>query len=162
MKHIFFVECNPDRVLLQKIGVTKRNIIHAGPKSGVCKRLSKTTHSIGVVDEDPYSVQPSYLKGLRVIENSQKHDVKVLFDEKRNNRVIVISPRLEEWIIEAAKEAKVNMHKYGLPEDGNKLHKLINSELSRFERLLGELINKTGRISFLRRSLLERGGDYET
>jgi len=157
MKHVFFVECNPDRLLLQKIGVTKRSIIHAGSKSGVCKRLSKTTYSVGVVDEDPYSVQPRYLKGLKIIENSQKHDVKVLFDEKRNNRVIVISPRLEEWIIRAAKEAKVNMHKYGLPGDGNKLHKLINSELSRFERLLGELINKSGRISFLRRCLLERG-----
>lgn len=157
----FFVECKPDRSLLQKIGVTKRSIIHAGSKSGVCKRLSKTMHSVGVVDEDPNSVQPRYIKGLRVIENSQKYDLKVLFDEKRKNRVIVISPRLEEWIIKAAKEAKVNMRKYGLSEDGDKLHKLINSELSRFERLLGELINKSGRIFFLRRCLLERDEDYE-
>lgn len=159
MKNIFFVECSPDELFIQKIGIPKKNIVHAYSKGRVCKRLSKSTHGVGVVDEDPGSPQPRYLRNMKILENSQKHSFKILFDEKRNNYMVVISPRLEEWIIEASKESKINMGKYNLPENGYRLHRVINSELTKFEKLLNKLIYKSERIDTLKkyiRRFLER------
>jgi hypothetical protein len=155
-KGVVFVECNPDKLLLQKMGVPKRKILHAGSKSEVCKRLGKSVNSIGVVDEDPFSIQPPYIKKLKTIENSQKLGIRVLLDETNNNLVIILSPRLEEWIIGASKEVKISMNRYGLPKDGNKLHKVINSNLDKFEKLLDELVDKSERFLALKSYLLRR------
>jgi len=149
------VECNPDKLLVKKLGIPKKSIIHAGSKSEVCKRLEKRmTNSVGLIDEDPFSVQPRYIKKLEILENSQKFGIRVLFDKTRSNYIIVLSPRLEEWIIKASGEAKIDLEKYNLPGDGNKLHKVINSNLTKFESLLGELIDKSDRLLALRDYLL--------
>ena len=150
------VECNPDKLLVKKLGVPKKSIIHAGSKSEVCKRLEKKmTNSVGLIDEDPFSVQPRYIRKLKVLENPQRFGIKVLFDEEKNNSIIVLSPRLEEWIIEASREARIDLEKYKLPRDGNTLHKVINSNLSKFENLLDELINKSERVEVLKNILEE-------
>ena len=107
-----------------------------------------------MVDEDPGSVQHPYLKRMKMAENLRRFGIKILVDEKKNNRVIILSPRLEEWIIEASKESKINLKKHNLPKDGNKLHKIINLNLERFEGLLDELIEKSERIRILKRYLL--------
>ena len=112
------------------------------------------TNSVGLIDEDPFSVQPRYIKKLEILENSQKFGIRVLFDKTRSNYIIVLSPRLEEWIIKASGEAKIDLEKYNLPGDGNKLHKVINSNLTKFESLLGELIDKSDRLLALRDYLL--------
>jgi len=153
-EQVVFVECNPDKLLLQKLSIPKKKIFHAGSKSEVCKKLSKSVNSVGVVDEDPFSIQPRYIEKLKTIENSQKLGIKVLLDETNNNLVIILSPRLEEWIIGASKEVKISMNRYGLPKDGNKLHKVINSNLDKFERLLEDLIDKSGRFLALKSHLL--------
>lgn len=155
-ENVVFVECNPDKLLLQKIGVPKRKIIHAGSKSEVCKRLGKSVNSVGVVDEDPFSIQPRYIKKLKTIESSQELGLRLLLDKENNNFVIILSPRLEEWIIEASKEVKISMDKYGLPGDGNKLHRVINNNLDKFERFLDELIDKSERFYALKKYLLRR------
>lgn len=155
MRYIL-VECNPDKLLVKKLGVPKKSIIHAGSKSEVCKRLEKKmTNSVGLIDEDPFSVQPRYIRKLKVLENPQRFGIKVLFDEEKNNSIIVLSPRLEEWIIEASREARIDLEKYKLPRDGNTLHKVINSNLSKFENLLDELINKSERVEVLKNILEE-------
>lgn len=143
---IIFVECNPDELLIQKIGIPKKIIYHAGGKTKICKKLSKDTNKIGVIDEDPLSVQPPYIKKLKIIEEEKELGIKVLFDEKRKNRIIILSPRLEEWIIKACEEAKIDLKKYNLPKNGNKLHKVINTNLNKFENLLGELIGNSKRL----------------
>ncbi|MBC7108931.1 MAG: hypothetical protein H5T41_09165 [Methanomassiliicoccales archaeon] len=153
-ENVVFVECNPDKLLLQKMGVPKRKIVHAGSKSEVCKRLGKSVNSAGVVDEDPFSIQPRYIRKLKTIESSQELGLRVLLDKENNNFVILLSPRLEEWIVEASKEAKVSLNRYGLPRDGNDLHKVINSNLDKFERLLEDLIDKSGRFLALKSHLL--------
>lgn len=153
-ENVVFVECNPDKLLLQKMGVPKRKIVHAGSKSEVCKRLGKSVNSAGVVDEDPFSIQPRYIRKLKTIESSQELGLRVLLDKENNNFVILLSPRLEEWIIEASKEAKISMDKHGLPRDGNKLHKVINNNLDKFERFLDELIDKSERLYALKKYLL--------
>jgi len=51
---MIFVDCKPDRVLVWSImGISKREIRHAGNKLRVCKELERRRNCRGLVDEDP-------------------------------------------------------------------------------------------------------------
>ncbi|DBA54653.1 TPA_asm: hypothetical protein GahPV1_gp16 [Geoglobus ahangari pleomorphic virus 1] len=149
---MLYVECYPDESLAISLGVRKRDVIHAHSKGNVCKKLERTKNSKGMVDEDPGSSQPSYIKSLRVEE--EKHDLKLLLDPRNGNYLIVVCPNLEEWIIRTAREAGVDLRRMGLPNDPNRLHKVINSNLDKFEKLLSELQGRSKRLETLRGYLL--------
>ena len=56
---MIYVECFPDFTLINTLGFSRREIVHAGSKGKVCNRLRKTYNSKGVIDEDPLAHQPS-------------------------------------------------------------------------------------------------------
>jgi len=138
------VECKPDVALVNALGVRRREIIHAGNKSRVCKKLEKGKRLKGLVDQDPLSVQPPYIGRLKVIYDQQ--GIEMRKDTQRGNYLIILKPRLEEWILKAAKEARVDIAKYGLPDNGEKLHRVINTNLAGFRRLLEELIGREAKM----------------
>jgi hypothetical protein len=138
---MIYVECKPDRLLVNILGISKRDIVHAGNISKVCKGLAKSENSKGLVDEDPSGDRPSYIDTLRLIQN--QHEIKILQDNKRENYLFVLCPRLEEWVLKAAKEADVDIKRYNLPDDGDQLHKVINLDLRKFERLVNDLKGKS-------------------
>ena len=43
--------------------------------------------------------------------------LRILRNTNRNNDLIILCPRLEDWILEAAKEANVDIETYNLPKD---------------------------------------------
>lgn len=92
-----FVECNPDEILAVSLGVRKKILTHSNDKGRVCNSLEKKVDSVGMIDEDPESSQPTYISKLKFVEEHFK--VKVLYDKKSNNKLIIIRPRLEEWIL---------------------------------------------------------------
>ena len=137
---MIFFECCADEVLVRNItNISKRELVHAGNKAAVCKKLQKTGNSKGLVDEDPGSTHPRYIQRLQPGEDLSRHDLKILHDNPNDNAVIVLCPRLEEWILKAAGEAGIDVREYGLPDRENKLHAVINTDLRKFERVLGEL-----------------------
>jgi len=151
---MIFVECKPDRVLVWPImGIPRRAIRHAGNKPRVCKELERRRNCRGLVDEDPWSVQPSYLRRMVVVEDLSSFSIKILYDESRGNCLVVLCPRLEEWVLEAVKEAEIDLRRYGLPRDVEKFHREVNVGLVKFERLIGDLKGHSKRIEMLKRSL---------
>ena len=134
---MIFVECKPDFELVKSLGIGKKLIAHAGNKASICKRLQKIKNSKGMVDEDPYSIQPSYIKNLEEVSN--ENDIKLLFDRRRNNYIIVLSPRLEEWVLKVAEKNGIDPRGYHLPNDADYLHKQINQSLQNFKKLLQAL-----------------------
>ncbi|MDL1956249.1 MAG: hypothetical protein LWW95_04240 [Candidatus Desulfofervidus auxilii] len=149
---MIYVECDPDFVLVKSItNISKREIIHEGGKGNVCKKLKKNQNSKGLVDEDPISSQPKYVEKMKVEENFSAHGIKVLYDNSNNNYLFVLCPRLEEWILRATKEAKIDIKKYGLPNDAEKLHKIINIRIDKFERLIEDLKEKSKMVKTLRK-----------
>lgn len=138
---MIYVECKPDYTLVKILGLSKKEIRHEGGKSKICNRLRKSSKSKGLVDEDPLSTQHPYIKTLRLL--SDKDDIKVLYSEKAQNHIFVLCPRLEEWILKIAKIAKVDPEKYGLPNDANELHKIININLGKFAKLIEALKKKS-------------------
>jgi hypothetical protein len=139
-KRVIYVECKPDSILVKSlIKISKKEIIHAGNKPEICKKLEKQENCIGLVDEDPNSPQPPYVKRMKA-EILSEHGLKILHD-KKCNRLVFLCPRLEEWLLEAVKQANMQIGNYGLPNDGIKLHQIINININKLERLIRDLEN---------------------
>jgi hypothetical protein len=130
-----FVECKSDETLAAALGVPRREIEHALGRASVCAQLARRKGVAGMVDEDPDSTAQPYLRTL--IEQSWEHGVRLLLDKERNNRIIILSPRLEEWLVQAAKSSGLRMTDFGFDSDnGVQLHGEINLRLRSMERLL--------------------------
>jgi len=155
---MIYIECKPDLALVKSLtNVTRRGITHEFKGKGeICNQLRKQTNCKGLLDEDPSSRQPRYVQEARLENDFPEHDIKVLHHSSTNNRLIVLRPRLEEWVLKAAREASIDVRKYDLPTDAARLHREINIRLDKFEKLLEELKDSSSRLKTLKR-LLERG-----
>lgn len=152
---MIYTECNADTLLIKVLGIPKKKFIHLGGKPQVCKRLEKQEKCKGLVDEDPNRIQSSYLEKMKLKKESSKFEIKILHDDSQNNYLIVLCPRLEEWILKTAKEANIDVRKYNLPNDAVKLHEEINNKLDKFEKLLKDL-KDSKRIKILKKYLEKR------
>jgi len=130
--------------------VPKRDIVHAENKAGVIKRLIKHyENSKGVVDEDPGGSAPKYLQRFRKVEDLSEYALKLLYYARGNNYLIILSPRLEDWILKAAKESNIDVKMYGLPDDPIKLHAEINIQINKFEKLIRDLMKTIKKLKSL-------------
>lgn len=138
---MIYVECKPDKVLVQNLmQVPQRNIVHElKGKYEVMKRLNQQANSIALLDEDPTANQPAYLRAMQVLEDIPGRGLRILEDATKDNRVVLLCPRLEEWILGAARDEAVNLEAYALPDDPVSLHRVINVDLRKFERLVENL-----------------------
>jgi hypothetical protein len=139
---MYLVECKPDEVLVKSLTLTSRkNIQHAGNKSQLLKKLTEQfSNSKALIDEDPGSIQPPSLQKFREKQDLTSYRLKILRQKSRNNTLIILRPRLEEWILEAAKEAKIDPRKYNLPKDPTQLHEQINMQIDQFQKLVKDLV----------------------
>ena len=136
-----YVECKPDETVALALGVARHDLEHALSRAGVCIQVSRQTGSTGMVDEDPDSAPHPYMRSLA--QQSWEHRIRVLFDESRKNRIVVISPRLEEWLVESVRAAGLKLTDFGFESDsGRHLHGEINQRLGSLDRLVQELLAK--------------------
>lgn len=151
---MIYTECKPDSTLVKILGIAKKEIVHLGGKPEVCKQLKKRKDCKGLVDEDPFSIQPPYLKKLETKKNLSDYGLKLLKDNSNNNDLIILCPRLEEWVLKASKEANIDIRRYNLPDDATALHELINTNLDKFEILLEDM-KDCNRLKNLKKLLLK-------
>jgi hypothetical protein len=120
-----------------------------GGKSEICKRLEKQQNCMGLIDEDPLRIQPSYIEKMEVASDLSKYELKLLHDKRKNNYIVVLCPRLEEWIVKTAHIMNIDMIKCGLPDDADSLHQEINANLQKFIQLI-EPLKKGERLKTLK------------
>jgi hypothetical protein len=133
-----FVECKPDETVVVALGVPKRFVTHFQGKDELCKALQQHRDITGVVDEDPLSAQPSYVRQLPSADSVL--GIRVQFDRSRNNRLVMVCPRLEDWLITAAKDSDVALSDFGFSaKEPRALHDEINGRLGSLARLLSHL-----------------------
>jgi hypothetical protein len=135
-----FLECRPDETLAVALGVPKRSVVHSHGKGRVSKYLKMNSDVTGMVDEDFGSAEPTTLS--KFVEMSAKHDVRLKLDKSVGNRLIVICPRLEPWLIKTAKAAEVKMDEFNLSDNLQALDSMINYRLPNVERLLAKLLER--------------------
>ena len=138
---MIYVECKPDEVLVRALtGLRRRDISHElKAKPEVANRIRSSRNARGLVDEDPLAPQPPYLVQLGIRDGLPDKGLRLLVDDARGNHIVVLCPRLEEWIVAAARGERVNLDYYNLPTDAGVLHRVINHRLPSFSRLVEDL-----------------------
>ena len=141
---MLYVECLPDETLVRRLtGFPKREIIHQlKGKYEVLENLATQSNSTAMVDEDPNTNQPRYLERMQVREDDLSQGLQLRVDDGRANRVVVLRPRLEEWLVQSAHDTGIQLNepRYNLPDDAKQLKKVINRDLRKLERLIDDLL----------------------
>ena len=140
---MLYVEGKADRVpALRLTNLTNREVKVEGDRGKVLNRLAQDNDSLAMVDEDPGQVQPGQLRRMQLVSDYPSEGLKLYADNRQNNRVIVVCPRLEEWIIRAAQDADLQLSspRYNLPSGPSSLHSAINDDLRKLERLIDDLL----------------------
>jgi hypothetical protein len=150
------VECNADEAVLRALGVAKQQLLHLGGKGNVINRLKKLPGATGVVDEDPASAQARDLNNYQE-EVQTTEGLRLLTRQgKGGQRLILVCPKLEDWLIHRAKSMGVEPENYGLPTDPDRLHSIPRYEQKEgFCRFLAELKERDSGMHLLRRWIFE-------
>ena len=148
------VECNADEALAQAVGIPSRNIEHSPGRGRVFKRLEQLEGATGMVDDDPGVTKPAYFNCLAELKWDQ--GIRLLNDKERGNHIVVLTPRLEEWLVQSAKQSGLKMTAFGFGSDnGVQLHAEINQRLESLTRLVSSLLaNKSQRLLYLQSVLV--------
>ena len=152
-----YVECKPDETLARKL-VHRREIIHLRNKSEVLKELERHSIGIAMVDEDPLFGSPTQLNRFYAAEDLSGLGLLTMKHRTSATSVILIRPRLEEWIISASQESGIRLddRRYNLPTTPRRLHREITRDLRKLERLLDDLLSaQSPRILFLQSLLTQ-------
>jgi len=149
------VECYPDAVLLRALGVFKKQLRHERCKGEVVKRVRKFDFSTGLIDEDPSSAQPRDLDNYKQLQAAEGLRLLARRNDK-NKRLIIVCPRLEDWLIERAKSSGIRPEDYGLPSDPDHLHSIPRYEQKQnFLHFLTELKERDRGMHLLRQWILQ-------
>lgn len=132
---MIFVECNADEFFIRGFSISKKDIKHESGKTRVISKVESFGDAIGVIDEDPQSNQPKELKNY--IEVDKKSTIKLL--KNSNKKIIIISPRLEDWLINKSMQVGLSLGNYGLPTVSKELHKLNPNNNIRYKEFLKDI-----------------------
>ena len=151
-----FVECYPDEALLRAIGVPRKQLRHERCKGEVVKKVLKLDCAIGMIDEDPASAQPRDLSNYEEVEAAE--GLRLLARRGSGQRkLVVVCPRLEEWLIQRALLSDVKPKDYDLPDDANRLHSIARyDQKGGFRHFLADMIQRDKGMSLLRRWVLQQ------
>jgi len=133
------VECLPDETLAMALGVPRKRIVHHAGKSRVFAQIKKEKDCMAIVDEDPGSARCSYERSLSL--DSAEYGMEFLSD-KDGRKVIRLAVKLEDWVLARCVEVKLKPEESHLPSQPNELHRVVNSKLDSFSKLIAELLNR--------------------
>jgi hypothetical protein len=150
------VECYPDWEVLHFLGIPRKQLLHEPSKGRIVTRLKDLPGATGMVDEDPTSARPRDLDSYQ--ESSGAEGLRLLTRRgSGGQRLIVLCPRLEEWLMQRAKSSGIKPDDYGLPRDPDHLHSIPHYEQKDgFHQFLAELSNLDKGMGLLRRWVVGR------
>ncbi len=150
------VECSADEVVLRSLGVPKKQLSHFGGKDKLITRLRDMPGAVGMVDEDPASTQHPDLKvAYRKVESAEGLCL-LTRQGSGGQKLVMICPKLEDWLIERAKSSGIRPEDYGLPSDPDRLHSIPRYEQKEgFRRFLVELKERDRGMRLLQQWILQ-------
>jgi hypothetical protein len=149
------LECKPDEVLAKALGYSRKRIVHQPSNSEVINYLRKNPGGIGLIDEDRGSIKPPYFHKFQR-ETQEKFGIESFSIPTLNTRLVVIKPRLEEWILQCASSSEIKPHEYSFPDSGHALHKIINPRLGQLEKMIKALLERRNPSLLHLRELINR------
>lgn len=146
-----FVECYHDGAVVEALGSRSRDVHHEGGKGNVLNRLREAAdEAVGLVDEDTGATQPIELSNYQ--ERDQEHGLRLLQHQAdHRKKLVVVCPRLEEWLYARASGCDVDLTRHGLPGTARQLHKIARGDRSQgFRDFLRALAEKDAGMRQLR------------
>ncbi len=143
---MILVECKPDEILVRSPfpNISNKVISHCKNKTEIIKRLVKSERgkrSLGLIDQDPDSRPPGYFSLFQEI-NRLNYENLIILQADNGSTLIQLEPRLEEWIIRLSQIEKIDLSKYNLSSDPNTFHRHVNANLTKFSKLIDDLISQ--------------------
>ena len=138
---MLYVECYPDEMLARTLGVPRCEVKHEHGKGNITNRLRRLDAGKGLLDEDAPGFQPAELKNYRRVKQTGRL---VLMEHTSSaaKQLVLVCPRLEEWLYERAAACGVKPTDYGLPDSAAKLHSIPRyEEKPKFVEFLKRLQN---------------------
>ena len=144
---MILVECYLDefliKLLIKEMGFSSRLIKHEGGRGNVLNKLKNLNQGgVAVVDEDPHSAWPRDMKNY--VKKEEKDGIKlfVRVDDSKK-RLIQLSPYLEHWLLERAKNNNISPKDFSLPQSAKELHSIPHIERkSDFQRFVKEIVER--------------------
>jgi len=152
---IFLVEDAPHKSLLRSLGIPRKHILPMGSKGTVIKRLRDRPGDVGIVDEDPSSIQTQSreLANYQTMESGEGLQL-LARRGSGGQRLIVLCPIVENWLIDRARVCGIDPRQYHLPSTAKGLKGLLHYEEKEwFLRFLDDLSDKD--IGLLRQWVLQ-------
>lgn len=120
---MLYVECYADEALARTLGVPRRSVRHEGCKGNIVNRLRRLEAGTGLVDEDSAGFQPAEFKNYREVQRTAGL-ILMAHSDNASKRIVLVRPRLEEWLYARAGAARLNPGDFGLPSDPDHLHSI--------------------------------------
>jgi hypothetical protein len=138
---IFFVEDEPHRALLRCLKIPRRSIRVAGARGNVIKKLRDSPGDVGIVDEDPRSTQTQSHEFNNYLVTKTGEGLQLRARRgSGGQRLIVLCPRVEDWLIDRAGACQIDLKQYCLPSTTKELKDRPRyAEKEWFLRFLDEL-----------------------
>lgn len=127
---MLLIECDLDEHIVKRIGIPKSKIIHESGKGEISIHLKLNQGTVGLVDEDPNSSQPQDFENYEIIEDFGNLSLRKK-NAKNAKFLIIIKPRLEEWLIRCGDANNIDIQKYGFSKDGDHIHNIPHLEKSK-------------------------------
>ncbi len=148
------VECYPDEAVLCALGVPRKQLLHQARKGEVFNWLKRTPDGVGMVDDDPASAQPRDRSSYQQVQTAEGL-LLLVRQGSGGQRIIVVCPRLEEWLIQRAGVCGLDPRQYQLPGTAKELKDIPRYERKDgFRRFLVELSDRDKGMSLLRQWVL--------
>ena len=149
------VECDADEAVLRALGLPRKQLLHFGGKYELVKKLKERAHDLGMVDEDPGKVQPQDMGSYRQTDSAEGLHL-LTRQGSAGQRLVIVCPKLEDWLIQRAKSSGIRPEDYGLPSDPDHLHSIPRYEQKDgFRRFLDELNERDKGMHRLRRCICQ-------
>lgn len=138
------LECDNDEALVRGLGVPRKAITHHAGKPRVAKALQQAGqgHVVGLVDEDPGSNGPPYLKEFNVVDDFPELGLRRFKHRSSEKWLVEIRPDLEPWLYATAKQFGVPPSEHHLPENLKVLHDHPKPHAAKLAALVADLAGK--------------------
>ncbi len=138
-------ECNADTLFLTLL--LKESVVHAANNAQVGSQMINRPSSglvIGVIDDDKR--KPKYFDDFKQINKNDTLRFKIFKHKKREHFIVTIHRAHEDFVIQNAKDAKINKKQYSKYFDLNYLKSITKSiqvsSNSEYKNFLNAIIQK--------------------
>lgn len=134
---IFYPECKNQRIIIN-ILIGNVECYHK-LKSSILKQIINIKNVTALLDKDPGASSHYYLNNSKLFRKKYEYKNVELFIDDNKNKIILISPNLEEWIYKLLITEKINPENFGFSKNLDSFITETKINHTKFQQLIHQL-----------------------